>query len=443
MPYDNWHLSRPPQAALDCAHAAPDECHERHPEAPVCRQHRGKFQSKAHGKGKRWQARWRDPAGVQQTELCRTETEAKKYENKMRSEVDDGSYINPEGGEVRVGDWVTIWMSGLKFDNPRTMQRYEQRMRLHVIGTPLGKLKLKDVSATTIRDWLAGRRELLEDSTLRLIFSNLQSAFDLAVDDELIRKNPLLSRSVQAVRPKRGSTTAKELTVTWNDSEKIRAELPDRYKTLVDSGRGLGMRQGECFGFGPADIDWSHPDGAMVHIQHQVAHDGPVLVFDNPKGGTEDDPRDRWVELGDAVAEALLEHMEKYPPIEVTLPWRTRDGEPMTKRIFFYGREKKPIQANWFNSYVWKPALAAVGLIKPLDPEKPGRRWEKSRDKMMHALRHLYASMMLDGGVDIYTLADRLGHADPAFTLRNYVHRVAGAGEKVRQAVRSMYGRAA
>ncbi|MFE3962233.1 tyrosine-type recombinase/integrase [Streptomyces cyaneofuscatus] len=33
---------------------------------------------------------------------------------------------------------------------------------------------------------------------------------------------------------------------------------------------------------------------------------------------------------------------------------------------------------------------------------------------MMHALRHLYASMMINGGVDVDTLADRLGHADPA-----------------------------
>ncbi|MGW3371737.1 tyrosine-type recombinase/integrase [Streptomyces hydrogenans] len=443
MPYDNWHLSRPPRAALDCPHTAPGECQERHPGIHACRQHKGKFQSKAHGKGKRWQARWRDPEGVQQSELCRTETEAKAYENKMRAEVDANTYINPADGEVRVSEWVQTWMSGLRFDNPRTLQRYEQRMRLHVIGTPLGKLKLKDVSATAIRDWLAGRRELLEDSTLRLVFANLQSAFDLAVDDDRIRKNPCLARSVQAVRPKRGSTSAKELTINWNESEKVRAELPERYKALVDSGRGLGMRQGECFGFGPDDIDWEHEDGPMVHVRRQVAHDGPVLVFDNPKGGTEDDPKDRWVELGEDVAEAILEHSEKFPPIEVTLPWRTRDGEPVTAKLFFYGREKKPIQSNWFNSYVWKPALAAVGLIKPLDSESPGRRWEKSRDKMMHALRRLYASMMLDGGVDIYTLADRLGHADPAFTLRNYVHRVTGAGDKVRRAVRSMYGRAA
>ncbi|MEU4948041.1 tyrosine-type recombinase/integrase [Streptomyces lavendulae] len=425
MPYDRWHLSRPPA------------------EAEVCKEH-GKVPSKDHNVGMRWQARWRDPDGVQETELFKTETAAKRHENAMRAAVDDGSYINPEGGEVRVAEWVKIWLAGLVFDNPRTIERYEQRMRLHVIPTPMGKMRIKDVSATALRDWLTGRRELLEDATLRLVFANLQSAFDLAVDDELIRKNPCLNRSVQAVKPKRGSTAAKELALKWVDTEKIRTELPDRYKAIVDVGRGLGMRQGEVFGFGPDDIDWDHEDGPMVHIQRQVAHEkGSKLVFDNPKGGTEDDPRDRWVELSPAVADALLEHMEKWPPITVTLPWRKVDGEPVTARIFFYGREKKPIQANWFNSYVWKPALAAVGLIKALDSDKPGRRWEKSRDKMMHALRHLYASMMLAGGVDIYTLADRLGHNDPAFTLRKYVHRVAGAGSKVRRAVQGMYGRAA
>nr|WP_237546427.1 hypothetical protein [Streptomyces sp. SID5606] len=50
---------------------------------------------------------------------------------------------------------------------------------------------------------------------------------------------------------------------------------------------------------------------------------------------------------------------------------------------------------------------------------------------------------MINGGVDVYTLADRLGPTDPAFTLRKYVHRVPGAGSKVRIAVRTAYARAA
>uniref|UniRef100_A0AAU2JXZ8 Uncharacterized protein n=1 Tax=Streptomyces sp. NBC_00049 TaxID=2903617 RepID=A0AAU2JXZ8_9ACTN len=56
------------------------------------------------------------------------------------------------------------------------------------------------------------------------------------------------------------------------------------------------------------------------------------------------------------------------------------------KKIFLYGREKEPIAGNWFNSHAWKVALAAIGLMKPLDPEKPGLRCEESRNKGMHAL---------------------------------------------------------
>lgn len=42
-------------------------------------------------------------------------------------------------------------------------------MRLHVITTPLGKLRIKNVSATALRDWLKVRRKLLEDPSLHLI----------------------------------------------------------------------------------------------------------------------------------------------------------------------------------------------------------------------------------------------------------------------------------
>ena len=38
----------------------------------------------------------------------------------------------------------------------------------------------------------------------------------------------------------------------------------------------------------------------------------------------------------------------------------------------------------------------------------------------MHALRHFYASVLLDAGESVRALAEYLGRADPAFTLRVY-----------------------
>jgi integrase len=62
-----------------------------------------------------------------------------------------------------------------------------------------------------------------------------------------------------------------------------------------------------------------------------------------------------------------------------------------------------------FNRYLWWPALTAAGV--PQD-----------RQNGMHALRHFYASVLLDGGESIKALAAYLGHADPGFTLRTYTH---------------------
>lgn len=40
----------------------------------------------------------------------------------------------------------------------------------------------------------------------------------------------------------------------------------------------------------------------------------------------------------------------------------------------------------------------------------------------MHALRHFYASVLLDAGESIKALSEYLGHHDPSFTLRTYMH---------------------
>ncbi|MCZ1015363.1 tyrosine-type recombinase/integrase [Streptomyces noursei] len=140
----------------------------------------------------------------------------------------------------------------------------------------------------------------------------------------------------------------------------------------------------------------------------------------------------------------LADHMRKHPPVEVTLPWMTKDGEPITVRLVFTTRERKPLNKNYFN-YLWKDALEAIGEIEALNdnPVGKGRKWEECHDKMMHALRHLFASEAINEGVDVYTLADLLGHEDPAFTLRRYVHRVTGAVEKARKAIGRRYRSAA
>ncbi len=58
-----------------------------------------------------------------------------------------------------------------------------------------------------------------------------------------------------------------------------------------------------------------------------------------------------------------------------------------------------------------------------------------TRSNGFHALRHHYASVLLEDGVSVRALADYLGHADPGFTLRVYTHLMPESEDRARRAV--------
>ena len=58
----------------------------------------------------------------------------------------------------------------------------------------------------------------------------------------------------------------------------------------------------------------------------------------------------------------------------------------------------------------------------------------------MHALRHYYASVLLDAGESIRALADYLGHADPGFTLRVYTYLMPASEDRARRAIDAVLG---
>lgn len=195
----------------------------------------------------------------------------------------------------------------------------------------------------------------------------------------------------------------------------VRAALPEEYRALVSVAAGLGLRQGEAFGLAVEDVDFL---GGVVHVVRQVKllqRHRPV--FAPPKGGKERD-----VPLPESVAFALAAHLKHHPATKVTLPWKTLDGPPVTASLIFTGSMGLALDRNRFNDRVWRPALRAVDV-------------ETGRDSGMHALRHFYASVLLDAGESIKALSEYLGHHDPGFTLRTYTHLMPLSETRTRAAV--------
>ncbi len=58
----------------------------------------------------------------------------------------------------------------------------------------------------------------------------------------------------------------------------------------------------------------------------------------------------------------------------------------------------------------------------------------------MHALRHLFASVLLNAGESIKAVAEYLGHTDPAFTLKTYTHLMPSSQDRARTAIGNAFG---
>lgn len=82
---------------------------------------------------------------------------------------------------------------------------------------------------------------------------------------------------------------------------------------------------------------------------------------------------------------------------------------------------------------------------KPIEP----RTYRKFYNKFMketgvepikfHALRHTFASINIENGVDVKTISDILGHSDIAITLKTYTHTSQKAKEKAIQKFNNMF----
>ena len=60
---------------------------------------------------------------------------------------------------------------------------------------------------------------------------------------------------------------------------------------------------------------------------------------------------------------------------------------------------------------------------------------QTTRKEGIHQLRHYFACVMLGGGVSVKELAEYLGHADPAFTLRVYAHLLPSSHDRARSVI--------
>ena len=381
-----------------------------------------RVKSDRYGTGLRYRARYVGPDGTEKSKSFpdRQKRLAEEWLTNTAADMSRGHYIDPRAARITFKAYAEKWLKAHTADVSSQIVT-EQRLRLHAFPV-VGTRPLDSFRPEHIRDLTSAleANPAVSGAYARNIYGDVRAVLSAAVDDGLLPRNPC---SAKSVRPPAGE---RRRVVPWLPTQvhAVRAGLPERYRTMVDTGAGCGLRQGEIVGLAEDAIDF---EGGILRVVRQVKLIRGKAVFAPPKCNKERD-----VPLPSSVAEALRVHMDAIKPVEITLPWRKPDGPKVSARLLFTNTASGVVWRSNFNIHEWKPALAVAGLIQDAGPDG---KYESAREHGMHALRHFYASVLLDAGESVKAVSQYLGHADPALTLRVYAHLMPTSQERTRRAI--------
>lgn len=173
----------------------------------------------------------------------------------------------------------------------------------------------------------------------------------------------------------------------WEEVDALAVELGDRYGALAICMAGTGLRPEEAFGLEWRDVDLA---GRTLMVRRAFAK-GRLKDYTKTQGST------RRVPLRRRVVDALA------------VVARARG-------LVFPAPEGGHVNINNFRSREWKPALEAAGVAH----------------RRIYDLRHTYATWSLAAGINIFTLARRMGTSVKMID-KTYGHLAANADEYERE----------
>lgn len=369
-----------------------------------------KVRTARYGKGKRWQVRYRDLEGDSRNRSFDRKTDAERFLVELSGQLARGDYVDPRAGRASFDSYAADWLERQSME-PTSMAAVELRIRVH-LSPAWGSRGLGTIRAADVQRWLKRLEQESAPGYVRLLFVTFSGIMSAAVEDGLIGRNPCKGGAIKLP----GVPAHRVIPWSPDQVQSVLDVVPERYRAVVAVAAGCGLRQGECFGLRVQDVDFLRRE---IHVRQQIR-----LVEGRPQAALPKYRRTRTVPLPDWVGKELSRHISDWNPLPGE--WSSTPG---LGGLLFYSRERKPLNRNYFNTFVWRPALVEVSI--------PG-----GRENGMHVLRHTAASTWLERGVNIKAVSEYLGHADPGFTLRVYTHVMPSSGEKARKAMDAAFGEA-
>ena len=296
--------------------------------------------------------------------------------------------------KIRFAEYFEEWIDTYAGRTARgfsetTRPEYRRPIEAHAIPK-WGTWRLADIEPADVRELFGAMRRGDETtSQIRKLRAALSAMFATAVDDGLLRSNPCQGVRIPTAAPEE-SAEERAKALTREELGVLLAAIPEKWRLLFEFLAVTGLRCSEAFGLTWENVELNERPHIRVRAQF---YEGERKRLKSASGR-------RDVPLTPAMAARLLAHR--------------RDTYGGPKAPVFASQAGTPLIRGRVAERVLNPAREAVGLP-----------WVS-----FHAFRHTCASLLFEEGRNIRQVAEWLGHADPAFTLRTYVHLLdAGVGE--------------
>lgn len=322
-------------------------------------------------------------------------------EKEKQIKLDLERLVNITEGNMTVCELVDRYLKTKTGVRPGTKTGYATVQRI-LAKEPFGQKKIRTVKTSDAKLFLIKLQQ--EDgksfSSIHNIRGVLRPAFQMAVDDDILIKNPFGFQLAGVVI---NDSVARESISTEQMRKFLRFVHDDfiycKYYEAVYILFHTGMRISEFCGLTLKDIDI---ENRVVNIDHQLQRTSDMKYI---VAETKTNAGKRKIPITEDVAamfQAIIEDRAA-PKVEKII-----DGY---SGFLFYDKEGKPLVAlhwqNRFNSMVNKYNDTHQVLMPKITP---------------HICRHTYCSNMAKSGISPKTLQYLMGHSDIAVTMNVYTH---------------------
>jgi integrase len=349
-----------------------------------------------------WRARWREyPGGPQKAKHFERKIDAQRFLTGIEHSQLTGSYVDPAAGRITFRAYAEGW-GAVQVHRRSTAINAEYQFRLHVYPV-IGDRPIAAIRPTEIKGLVKHLRNVLSPSTVVVVFGRVVAAFKAAVADRIIGRSPC-----EGIRLGRKEAEAPDEVLSREQVLAQAASINPRYRALIITGAGTGLRPGELFGLTVDRVQFLarqpviRVDQQLVRVRGHGVQIGPLKTASSY----------RAVPLPGVVAETIAAHLQRWPAhSELGLVFTNERGGPIQQYPF---------------SMAWETGKGRAGL--------PG--WATPHD-----LRHDYASLLIRSGASIKVVQRRLGHASAKTTLDTYGHLFPDEDDRTRRAVDDDLGR--